>query len=117
MNRRVLTAVILVPLFILSGLAGITLRPHPKAAAPVAVKTGTPVCGQPILNSPYTYNGTAGPYTSGTAGLPTFGTAGSDFPNATAGIVVPPETHDYPNYEMQEHTVYYIEPGLHVGSM
>src|SRR5947207_1016634 len=45
------------------------------------------VCGQPILRSPFSYNGPAGPYRSGTAGLPTYGTPGSDFPRDTAGVV------------------------------
>src|SRR5579862_8016261 len=94
------------PIFIfVAGLSILPIRHSFAAGGGPAV--GTPICGQPILQSPYNYNGAAGPYTSGTAGLPTYGTPTSDFPKATAGVVVPPETHDYPSYELNPNTVYY----------
>ena len=78
--------------------------------------TGRAICGDPILRSPYTYTGRAGPYPSGTPGLPTFGAPGTDFPEATAGTVLPPETADYQNWQLSPHTVYYLAPGMHHGS-
>src|SRR4051812_35914487 len=51
---------------------------------------GTRVCGEPVLHSPFSYMGASGPYTSGIPGLPTFGAPGSDYPDATAGQVLPP---------------------------
>lgn len=76
---------------------------------------GPVICGQPILNSPWNYNAASGSYTSGTAGLPTFGGPSTDFPNATAGDVLPPQTMDYPAFDLNPDTVYYLEPGAHVG--
>jgi parallel beta-helix repeat protein len=81
----------------------------------------TPVCGQPILNSPYSYNATGGTTpvtfsTSGTpAGLPTFGAAGTDFPNATSVVVIPPHnlSNEAFNYN-GNNTVYFFEPGTFV---
>ena len=100
--------------------------PHPTSTPSTPVSTPTPptsapghaaaVCGQPILNSPFNYNGAAGPYSSGTAGLPTFGTAGSDFPHDTAGDVLPAQTKDYASYQLQPDTVYYLLPGTHIGT-
>ena len=57
-------------------------RSHVAGIAAGAPTTGTPVCGQPALDSPWNYDGSPGMYTtSGTpAGLPTFGAAGTDFP-------------------------------------
>jgi hypothetical protein len=78
--------------------------------------TATAVCGRPILRSPYNYNGAAGPYSSGTAGLPTYGKPGSDFPNDTAGDVLPDQTENYQNWQLRPDTVYYLEPGVHIGS-
>jgi hypothetical protein len=77
---------------------------------------GVAVCGGSMLRSPYTYSGKAGPYTSGTGGLPTFGAPGTDFPQATAGHVLPAETRDYQNWELAPKTVYYLAPGVHNGS-
>jgi hypothetical protein len=89
------------------GFAG---NPHP---VPQGAKA---ICGSPILNSPYSYHGAAGPYSSGTAGLPTYGTPGSDFPNDTAGVVLPAQTMNYQNWQLRPDTVYYLEPGVHIGS-
>jgi hypothetical protein len=84
-----------------------------SAASPSALK----VCGQPILQSPFNYDGAAGSYVSGTPGLPTYGSPGSDFPNDLAGIVLPTGTHSYQAYEMQTDTVYYLLPGEHIGGI
>jgi hypothetical protein len=81
-----------------------------------ATSTGTKVCGQPILNSPYSYDGPTGSYASGKAGLPTYGTPGSDFPDDTAGDVLPAETKSYQNWQLSRNTVYYLKPGTHIGS-
>jgi hypothetical protein len=78
--------------------------------------TATKICGQPILNSPYSYHGAAGSYASGKAGLPTYGRPGSDFPDDTAGDVLPAQTKSYQNWELRPNTVYYLEPGTHVGN-
>lgn len=69
------------------------------------------VCGQQVQESPYSYDGPAGSYTSGTAGLPTFGSAGTDFPDATAGKVLPPGTESYQWDQLSPDTVYYFKPG------
>jgi hypothetical protein len=76
----------------------------------------TSVCGHPVLDSPYHYNGRAGKYSSGTAGLPTYGVPGSDFPKDTAGVVLPAGKHSYASYELSPDTVYYLLPGTHTGS-
>jgi hypothetical protein len=94
-----------------------TATQTPPLTPPPGNSAAQAVCGQSILNSPYDYTGSAGPYSSGTAGLPTFGTAGSDFPNDTAGAVLPAGTKDYASYELQPDTVYYLLPGTHVGSI
>jgi hypothetical protein len=100
------------------GLTG-ALAPTPQHSTPPAAsapRTATKICGQPILNSPYRYDGTAGSYTSGTAGLPTYGKPGSDFPDDTAGDVLPPQTESYQNWQLRANTVYYLEPGTHIGN-
>jgi hypothetical protein len=90
---------------------------EPRAAGSVtAQSTGTPVCGQKSLRSPFTYTRAPCPYTSGTAGLPTFGAPGTDFPHATAGQVLPPQSWDYQNWELKPRTVYYLAPGMHDGN-
>lgn len=85
-------------------------RDLPGRTAPLAR-----ICGQPILDSPYHYDGAAGTYRSGTAGLPTYGTPGSDFPHATAGVILPPGNRGYMSYDLSPDTVYYLLPGEHVG--
>ena len=92
-----------------------TRAPSTTATAPTnggAPTSPTPVCGTAILQSPFNYTGTTGPYTSGTAGLPTYGTPSSDFPNATAGVVVGPSGFNVNSgvYNNSQ-TVYYFEPG------
>jgi hypothetical protein len=73
------------------------------------------VCGQPTLDSPYSYHGAAGPYASGVRGLPTYGTPGSDFPHDTKGVVLPAGKHSYLSYQLSPDTVYYLLPGRHIG--
>ena len=73
------------------------------------------ICGKPILNSPYDYNGVAGSYSSGTPGLPTYGKPGSNFPKDTAGVVLPRGKNNYLSYELKPDTVYYLLPGKHTG--
>jgi len=92
--------------------------PSPPPSTPVPT-SATPVCNQPILNSPFDYDGATGSYTSGTAGLPTFGAAGTDFPQDTAGDVIatsPNTADDYMSYQLNPNTVYYLLPGTHIGS-
>ena len=104
-----------------AAMAGCTAAPAPQAAKPAhtaAASTPLPtrVCGHEILNSPYHYHGRAGSYRSGQPGLPTYGTPRSDFPEATAGVVMPPGKHSYASYQLAPDTVYYLLPGTHVGS-
>lgn len=81
-----------------------------------AISAGTQVCGRSFLHSPYSYHGAAGRYSSGTTGLPTYGKPGSDFPKATAGVILPTGRHDYKSYQLNSDTVYYLLPGTHIGS-
>jgi hypothetical protein len=118
-DRRRLAWLAAVPLVLFAVTAGLVIKPHTRAAGPVAPATPTAVCGQSILNSPYSYNGASGTFTtSGTpAGLPTFGTAGTDFPSATQVIVVPTgdnttAAHNTGSYD-QNNTIVYFEPGHH----
>lgn len=142
MTRRLavllsLGALLLAALFVnVLGFGGGLDHPTPRVVAPTAVPTAPPrdaeaasragaatagpvgrrVCGTTILRSPYDYTGPAGPYRSGTPGLPTFGEPGTDFPHAKAGRVLPPETADYENWQLEPDTVYYLAPGVHYGS-
>ena len=106
----VLTAV-LVPLAVTGTHA--TLRataPGAPAAPPVRI------CGQPILDSPWNYDGAAGSYASGTVGLPTYGAPSTDFPSATAGLVVPAGNNTTAAHNRsydKNNTVVYLEPGVH----
>ena len=86
------------------------------ASIPVVTESGGAVCGKSILDSPFSYHGQAGSYASGTPGLPTYGKSGTDFPEATAGMVIPAGTNDYPSYKLNPGTVYYLLPGTHTGS-
>jgi hypothetical protein len=87
----------------------------PDAGAPAA---GSRVCGQPVLDSPWPYDGTPGRYTAlhHPAGLPTFGAAGTDFPAARAVLVVAAGDNTAAarsgSYNVN-HTIVYFEPGLH----
>jgi parallel beta-helix repeat protein len=91
--------------------------PARSASAGDTPSSGTPVCRQPILDSTFSYDGAAGSYTSGTAGLPTYGAPGTDFPDATSGIVIAPGDHSQnaaKGFFSTDRRVYYFEPGEHV---
>src|SRR5262245_54885973 len=88
------------------------LSPTPSALQ--SIEHGRPVCGTPILNSPYNYHGNPGPYASGKPGLPTFGTPGSDFPRATAGRVLAAGQRSFQAWQLKRNTVYYLVPGVHI---
>ena len=45
--------------------------------------------------------------------MPTYGTAHSDFPNDTAGTVLPTGTNNFLSYQLKPNTVYYLLPGNH----
>jgi parallel beta-helix repeat protein len=83
----------------------------------VAAHKALHVCGRRVLRSPFSYHGKPGRYSSGTAGLPTYGSPRSDFPGDSAGVVLPTGNHSYPSYRLSPHTVYYLLPGTHVGSI
>lgn len=87
----------------------------PGAGAPSV--PGPVICGQPVLDSPWYYDGGATTFTSGQyPGLPTFGAAGTDFPAATAGVIVPAGNNTAAaaaaDYQLDD-TVVYFEPGVH----
>ena len=93
--------------------------PLPSSTPPLVTPPsgrGTLVCGQPILHSPFNYDGAAGSYPSGRAGLPTYGKPGSDFPDDTAGVIIPAGTRSYDSYRLRPGTVYYLLPGIHTGT-
>ena len=69
-----------------------------------------------MLDSPFSYDGAPGAYRSGTSGLPTYGRPGTDFPDATAGMVLAAGTHSYLSYQLSPDTVYYLLPGVHIGT-
>ena len=79
-------------------------------SSPSAIQANT-CSNSSYLQSPYSYSGSAKAFTSGEFGLPTFGTAGSQFPNATSGVIVPAGSNA-PSWTASN-TVYYFEPGLH----
>jgi hypothetical protein len=91
-----------------------------SAALPVATASGNPICGKPVLRSPYSYHAKAGLYTayrSGKAGLPTYGKKGTDFPAAKAGVIFAPAKASYQAWQLRPNTVYYLEPGVHIGNI
>lgn len=102
---------------VLPGRSGPTGRSQPGAEA---APSGPPVriCNEPILDSPWSYDGAAGTYrTSGTpAGLPTFGAPGTDFPHASELVVVPAGNNTTAassgTYQLNN-AVIYFEPGVH----
>ncbi len=99
-----------------TGAAGQGSGGSGPAATDSSLRAGTRICGQPILDSPFSYHGPAGNYLSGRAGLPTYGRHGSDFPHATAGVILPAGTYSYASYQLHPDTVYYLLPGVHLGS-
>ena len=96
-------------------LAESGITPQYGCTLPIPPAAGPLVCGQPALQSPFGYDGAAGAYSSGTAGLPTYGTPGSNFPQDTAGVVIPPGAASYQSYQLSPDTVYYLLPGVHTG--
>jgi len=108
---------------VISGLAaaltviGLDLHGHDRGPSATGHSAaGKPVCGQPVLRSPFHYDGPPGPYASRRPGLPTYGTPGSDFPHATAGVILPAGRRSYASYQLRPRTVYYLLPGKHVGA-
>ena len=92
--------------------------PSGASVDPIALPTQpSQVCGGAVLDSPFSYDGAAGHYSSGAAGLPTYGTPRTDFPDATAGVVLAAGTHSYASYQLSPDTVYYLLPGVHVGTL
>ena len=88
------------------------------AAVGGAPRSGTSICGQKILVSPYSYDGAPGTFTTSGAnpGLPTFGSSGTDFPDAQKIIVVPAGDNSGAasagDYQVT-HAIVYFEPGVH----
>jgi hypothetical protein len=111
-----LLAVALAPWPTANHQTAVAVPAHGSLAALDATVRTLRVCNQPILRSPFHYHGHAGRYRSGTAGLPTYGKRGSDFPRDTRGVVLPAQTKDYQNWMLSPNTVYYLEPGTHIGS-
>jgi Right handed beta helix region len=133
-RRRLLGFLLVACLALVAVLVGVSLNSGSQArhdataggvpppnSSPSALPSNLPasaklICGQPILKSPYSYDGAVGPYSSGTAGLPTYGKTGTDFPHAAAGMVLPEQTMNYENWQLKPSTVYYLKPGVHIGS-
>ncbi len=78
--------------------------------------TAKAICGKPILDSPYNYHGAPGPYSSGTAGLPTYGTPGCWTSRAAMRRGSSVQTMNYQNWQLRPDTIYYLEPGVHIGN-
>jgi len=105
---------------LLAAVAGCTSGPAPQhTGSGQSLQQAQPsrICGHPVLDSPFSYDGAPGTYASGTPGLPTYGKPGTDFPAATAGMVLAAGTHSYASYQLNPDTVYYLLPGTHVGSL
>lgn len=128
--RKVLPALVLLPLLAActgqvspgqGASAGGSVPLSPAQEVPVggsAPASPTRVCNQPILDSPWSYHGAAGTYTTSGAhaGLPTFGSPGTNFPNATKVIVVPPGNNTKAangGSYVVNNAVIYFEPGMH----
>ncbi len=94
--------------------------PEAPASMPLPVAKHA-VCGQPILDSPYRYDGNTGSsvttFASGARGLPTYGSAGTDYPHVTAGYVVPAGNNSgVSGFTLNaDHVLIYFEPGDHTG--
>src|SRR5215471_2025107 len=125
--RRIMRRAFPVPLFLLVAVASCTTNPasthtgspgQPAGPAYPAQPTRLArICGHPVLNSPFSYHGAPGRYSSGSMRLPTYGRPGTDFPKATAGVVLPAGKHSYSSYQLRPNTVYYLLPGKHIGSL
>lgn len=106
-----------VSLLVLAAGCAVSVLPVHTDSLAVPAHSAARICGQPILRSPFGYHGKAGRYSSGTPGLPTYGRPRSDFPADKAGVVLPAGVHSYASYQLNPHTVYYLLPGTHVGSL
>jgi hypothetical protein len=77
------------------------------------------VCGQPVLHSPYSYDGATRvtPFTSGEHGLPSFGAPDTDYPDVRVGYVVPPGDDSAVSADLLNgsRALIYFEPGGHTG--
>ena len=124
-RRRIPLAILAFALAAVAVIVPLTLSSGPPGPAPKvgegavrAPHAGTPICGQPVLDSPWNYDGAPGTYTtSGTpAGLPTFGAVGTDFPHATSVLVVAAGDNTSAAgagaYKVNN-TVVYFMPGTH----
>jgi hypothetical protein len=124
----IVTLLLLLLVFIVIGLTGLISKPHTNATGPpkpyipatgsAAPARPTAVCGTKVLDSPYSYNGTARTFTSsGTAGLPSFGAPGTDFPTMSKLMVVPAGDNSIAagNGAYQGvNEIFYFEPGMHI---
>jgi hypothetical protein len=125
MGRSALKRTFVVPFVLLAAVTGCTASSSPSssssshAGAVPVVQPAQPseICGHAILNSPFSYHGAAGNYSSGATGLPTYGKSGTDFPQATSGVILPAGTHSYASFQLSPDTVYYLLPGEHAGSI
>ena len=94
------------------------VSPPVSTSRPTAPISPTPVCGQPILRSPYSHEGPPATYgTSGApGGLPTFGSPGTDFPTMDEVVVVPAgdnRADALAGAFSGTRTIYYFAPGTH----
>ncbi len=77
------------------------------------------MCGQPVLNSPYRYDGNRGSsvatFASGEYDLPTYGSAGTDYPHITAGYIVSAGNNNSVSAATlnADGVLIYFEPGDH----
>lgn len=112
----VIVAGITVPLTVFHG-SGQPLKAAAAAGAPSSPSPGPYICNQPILDSPWYYHGSATKFTSGQyPGLPTYGSAGTNFPDATAGVIIPAGDNTAAGQAGDfnaNNTVFFWEPGDH----
>jgi hypothetical protein len=118
----VVAGAIVSPLLLLSrGSAAPDAATHTAGpATPVAdPAAATRVCGQPVLHSPYSYNGATGvtSFSSGADGLPTFGEPGTDYPDVQSGYIVPSGDDSGVSVDLLNgsRVLIYFEPGDHTG--
>ena len=128
LSRRWRIALVTLPVVAVVAIAAIWAFPGGHSTSPAdpnarlnqgqAPPAAMAICGRPILNSPWHYDGPPGTYVakSEPVGLPTFGSPKSDFPGATRIIVVPAGDNTSAAstgvYNV-DNTVVYFEPGIH----